>query len=149
MKFLSGSLKKSNPNLLEKDQYNRTFLHIAAASGNLELISFLIDQGLDVNEIDGTGWTPLHFAAEKNQLEATKLLIENTRVNINCKDFVFESSRLLWHKNGNCTPLHHAVHNNNPQMVKLFLSNPKIQVNILDGENVSFSFIEHQFILLH
>ncbi|OHT04803.1 hypothetical protein TRFO_27663 [Tritrichomonas foetus] len=39
--------------LQERDQYNRTFLHIAAAGGNTQLVKFLIEKGLDVNGIDG------------------------------------------------------------------------------------------------
>ena len=47
--------KNKGLDLHQRDQYNRTYLHIAAAGGNCKLVQFLIDQGLDVNGIDGTG----------------------------------------------------------------------------------------------
>ena len=127
-------LKNKNSDIHERDQFNRTFLHLAASGGNCQLVQFLVDQGLDVNGIDGTGWTPLHFAVERKRIDVVKLLLSNPRVNVNCKDFIFESSLVMWHAIGNCMPLHHAVHNQDIPMVKLLLSAPKIDVNCKDGE---------------
>lgn len=126
--------RNKNLDVHERDQYNRTFLHLAAAGGNCQLVQFLVNQGLDVNGIDGTGWTPLHFAVEKRRLEVVRLLLRNERVNVNCKDVIFESSLVMWHTIGNCMPLHHAVHNGDVSMVKLLLSSPKIDINCRDGE---------------
>ena len=47
--------KNKNLSLNFKDQYKRTYLHIASSSGNVELVKFLIENGLNINEIDGTG----------------------------------------------------------------------------------------------
>jgi ankyrin repeat protein len=46
-------LRNRDFDIRESDKYHRTFLHIAAAGGNCELVQFLITQGLDVNGIDG------------------------------------------------------------------------------------------------
>lgn len=127
-------LKNKGLNIHERDQFSRTFLHLAAAGGNCDLVQFLIDQGLDVNGIDGTGWTPLHFAVEQRRIGVVELLLSNPRVNVNCKDFIFESSLVMWHAIGNCMPLHHAVHNKDIPMVKLLLTAPKIDVNCKDGD---------------
>ena len=79
-------------------------------------------------------WTPLHFAVEQRKIDVVKLLLSNDRVNVNCKDFVFESSLLLWHEHGNCMPLHHAAYNEDIPMIKLLLTSPKIEVNCKDGD---------------
>ena len=50
-------------------------LQAAASSGNEDLISFLIDQGLDINTPTPQGWTPLFIAVRDGQPEAAKLLI--------------------------------------------------------------------------
>jgi ankyrin repeat protein len=47
-------LRNHDPDIYALDKYRRTFLHIAAAGGNCQLVQFLIVQGLDVNGIDGT-----------------------------------------------------------------------------------------------
>lgn len=53
-----------------------TPLHIAAQTGNLELIRMLVEYGDDVNSTISTGHlTPLHYAARNGQLEAAKELI--------------------------------------------------------------------------
>lgn len=82
-------------------------------------------------------WTPLHFAVEKKKIDVVRLLLSNDRVNVNCKDFVFESSFLMWHKYGNCMPLHHAVYNQDIPMMKLLLSSPKIDVNCKNGDGMT------------
>jgi len=45
-------------------QDERTPLHWAASSGSLEITQFLINQGAEVDKLDGAGWTPLHIAGK-------------------------------------------------------------------------------------
>ena len=40
-------------------------MHVAAASGNNEVICILKEFGGDVNRLTSTGDTPMHFAAQK------------------------------------------------------------------------------------
>jgi ankyrin repeat protein len=127
-------LRNQDLDIHEVDKYHRNFLHIAAAGGNCQLVQFLIVQGLDVNGIDGTGWTPLHFAVEKRRLDVVRVLLANERINVNCKDVIFESSLIMYHAIGNCMPLHHAVHNADLAMVELMLTAPRIDPNCRDAE---------------
>lgn len=53
--------KNKGLDLYERDKYNRTFLHIAAAGGNEKLVQFLIEKGLDVNGIDGVSFIITQF----------------------------------------------------------------------------------------
>ncbi len=50
----------------------------AAASGNTQLMQFLLDRGASVNGVaNSDGLSPLHFALEKEQNEAVKWLLEH------------------------------------------------------------------------
>ncbi|CAE7038314.1 Rai14 [Symbiodinium sp. CCMP2592] len=51
-------------------------LHAAAGLGDVELISFFMGYGVEVDPINVQGATPLHVAAEQAQLEAVQLLVE-------------------------------------------------------------------------
>ncbi|HCE59560.1 MAG TPA: ankyrin repeat domain-containing protein, partial [Wolbachia sp.] len=54
----------------------------AAESGKLELVSQLIEQGIDIKAKDVLGYTSLHNAAKNGHLEVVKLLIaKNADVN--------------------------------------------------------------------
>lgn len=61
----------------EREYTLQTFnaLQAAASSGNEDVIIFLLDQGMDIDEPTLQGWTPLFIAARDGQAEAAKLLI--------------------------------------------------------------------------
>jgi ankyrin repeat protein len=71
----------------------------------LDIAAKLIKKGADVNK---TGWTPLHYAATKGQVEVIKLLLENYA-------YIDAES-----PNGS-TPLMMASMYGSPQAVKLLL----------------------------
>ena len=57
------------------DQYGRGSLLIYAAQyGQLEVIRLLLDHGADLHQADHEGLTPLAWALQQNQIEATDLL---------------------------------------------------------------------------
>lgn len=58
----------------------RTPLHWAAAMGNLEIMKYLLDNGVDPNivgaDVSDVGNTPLHETTYNSRIEAAKLLLE-------------------------------------------------------------------------
>jgi len=64
-----------------------TALHVAAAKGYIKVIHLLIQAGVEINQQDFDGWTPLHAAAHWAQREACELLTESY-VNMDIKNCV-------------------------------------------------------------
>ena len=50
----------------------------ACIDGSMEVVSFLLTQGANVNQVDSEGWTPLHVAASCGNLEITEY-VEHAR----------------------------------------------------------------------
>jgi uncharacterized protein len=64
-----------------------TGLHLAASSGNLQIIAILYKAGADINVKDNVGSTPLDYAAEHDRIEALQLLLDmKARVDIENKN---------------------------------------------------------------
>lgn len=80
-------------------------LMIAAITGQIDLARRLIDRGADVNK---PGWTPLHYAASRSQLEMMRLLLE-------------ESAYIDAASPNGTTPLMMAARYGSPEAVKLLL----------------------------
>ena len=53
-----------------------TGLHVAASTGNLQIIAILYKAAANINQKDNVGSTPLDYAAEHDHMEATKLLLD-------------------------------------------------------------------------
>lgn len=67
---------EQNPNLLYfKDPLKRSLLYISARNGHANICIYLINKGLNVNDIQSTGSTPLHGAVYYGQAKVAKILI--------------------------------------------------------------------------
>jgi ankyrin repeat protein len=101
-------------NLSIKNPQRETPLMLAAITNQLDWTKKLIDKGADVNQ---QGWTPLHYAATKGNIEIMRLLIENHA-------YLDAAS-----PNGT-TPLMMAAHYGTPMATKLLLeegADPRIK----------------------
>jgi serine/threonine-protein phosphatase 6 regulatory ankyrin repeat subunit B len=67
-------LSLEEPDLLNEDGLNK--LHIAAFAGNVEMIHFLVKQGIDIAQKDKQLKTVLHHACQSGELEAVKAVIK-------------------------------------------------------------------------
>lgn len=84
----------------------------AIESGDKDKMEQLIKQGVDVNAIDKDGWTPLHKACLKRNIEVTKLLILNgADINVKIKMKYFPDM----------TSLHLALIKGNSELAKLLI----------------------------
>ena len=89
-----GNLKKldeevrKNPKILdEKDPYERNLLYIAARNGHVDVCEYLINKGIELNDVQSTGSTPLHGAAYYCQPKVVRLLLNyGAKTNIRNKD---------------------------------------------------------------
>ncbi|KAG6850109.1 hypothetical protein H0H93_001030 [Arthromyces matolae] len=78
---LLRSLVDENPKVVNSlDLDERTPLHWAASSGAIEIVRFLIDQKVEVDKPDISGWSPLHIAGcypcESTWFTCAKLLLD-------------------------------------------------------------------------
>jgi ankyrin repeat protein len=60
-----------------KDENGRTLVHLAALSGDLDTLKFILSLGADVNQRDHNGDTPLHLAIQsRHPLPIIQLLLD-------------------------------------------------------------------------
>ncbi|AAR83569.1 CNPV223 ankyrin repeat protein [Canarypox virus] len=106
-------------NVIARDKYGRTSLHIATSS---DIAKILIENGCSVNDTDVAGKTPLHYASESDtKYDLVKTLISSgARVNVRDRD-------------GN-TPLHSACHAS--KIVKLLLEHGA-EINITNNYDIT------------
>lgn len=60
----------------DRDSHGQTALHVAAETGDLEIVQMLIEAKADVNITDEYGATALMIAAQDNELEIARVLLE-------------------------------------------------------------------------
>ncbi|XP_060908571.1 ankyrin repeat and EF-hand domain-containing protein 1a isoform X1 [Labrus mixtus] len=91
-----------------KDQFYKTPLMAACASGNYEVAQYLLTHGADVNACDQFSWTPLHHAAQAGQVELLELLVK-AGANIDTKGL------------SGGTPLMRAIESSRPSCVDFLI----------------------------
>ena len=94
-------------------------IHEAARSGDVERTQQLLEQGVDLEERDGTQETPLIAAALAGERKVAELLIENGA------DIGARNNRGL-------TPLHAAAYGGHVEVVELLIAN---EAMLNDAEN--------------
>ncbi|XP_001659522.2 ankyrin repeat domain-containing protein 27 isoform X2 [Aedes aegypti] len=110
--FTKQSTTPSKINLNATNGDGCTALHIAAISGNLDMINILLDHRVSVTARNKSGCTALHLACRERRLNVIKLLLSRCRSDdiIDLKDCRGD------------TPLHYAVEQNQLRIVEILLS---------------------------
>ena len=105
-------VKAHEPLLKEKgmcDAQNKDFetpLHLSCRNMSVEIVSYLISKGANINAKTRKSLTPLHIVAECNHIDIANILL-NQRAKVNCRD---ERGR---------TPLHYAAERNSSDLILL------------------------------
>ncbi|KAK7074366.1 hypothetical protein SK128_009451 [Halocaridina rubra] len=96
----------------------KTSLHFAAHTGNLDIFKRLLEAGADITAIDKDGFTPLHIAVatEKDHIVHEIVMFEKIKRE-SCCDLINATNNIQK------TPLHFAAHAGNVNVLKLFLNN--------------------------
>jgi ankyrin repeat protein len=106
-----SALLKEKPDLaFTKDRSGITPLHVAALSGQTQVVDLLLANKADVNARDGKGMTPLHLASESGQTRVVDRLLKH-HADVNAKS------------NSGMTPLHLAAESGQKPAVELLLAN--------------------------
>jgi uncharacterized protein len=148
--------------LIEYGEHKITPLMKACWDGELEIATYLMDQGADVNALDESGSTPMFEAVKRNRPEFVQLLIDRG-AKVNVKDTrqftplttaaaaaAEEISRILVKAGADVkaetyglTPLMFAVASRKIPIVKLLveLGAPVDQVSSMSGQTALFSAI--------
>ena len=59
-----------------QNSYGWTLLHITIRRGETAMVELLLDNGAEIDKIDGVGWTPLMEAIMDDKPDLCKLLVE-------------------------------------------------------------------------
>ncbi|RMC11551.1 hypothetical protein DUI87_11671 [Hirundo rustica rustica] len=102
-KYLSD---KGDPNVCDK--LHSTALHWACRGGNLDVLKFLLDKGININARDKLLSTPLHVAVRTGRHECGEHLIA-CEADLNARD-----------REGD-TPMHDAVRLNRYKIIRLLI----------------------------
>lgn len=74
---MAEDLLQQNPDYLNASgPEGKTALHLACASGHAEVVSLLLEKGVDIQNRDENELTPLHFAARNGNAQVCQLLLE-------------------------------------------------------------------------
>ncbi|KAK3091148.1 hypothetical protein FSP39_017513 [Pinctada imbricata] len=119
-----------------KDSHNRTYLFTAVMHNQPSVLHYLINRikpPIDINCASDTGNTPLHAAANNGNVELVTMLLQNPRINLNCKNPQCD----------NATPLHLAVMMGNKEVVEKLVklgADTKLKMGELDIEEIARDF---------
>ena len=104
--------------------YYASCLWAAVNIGNLDLVTFFLEKGCNVDESCSFSITPLHLAAYLSHYEIVKVLIETGKANVNTMN-KYKTTPLMW----SCDSL---------EMCKYLISNSNVKMDLKDncGKNV-------------
>jgi ankyrin repeat protein len=95
------------------------FLIVASQNGHKDIVAFLLEKGIDINQTDKEyGWTALMEASRHGHVEIVKLLLAKENIEINQGDEYDGKTALIW-----------ASEEGHVEIVKLLLAKENIDIN--------------------
>lgn len=113
------------PDLNEVDPDFGSVLHEAAASNNIKILLYCIENKVDINIRSVDQQTPLHYAVKNSRYDALKILLSFPEADVNARD------------SSGMSPLHHAALFDDPCIAKCLLHCSRVDVNIRDNNGVT------------
>ncbi|XP_062571642.1 uncharacterized protein LOC134233669 [Saccostrea cucullata] len=108
-----------------RDNKGCTVFHSACKGGSVEMISFFIEKGMDINALSNDGRSILHTACFNRKFEVCEYLVENYPDVLNVRNKIYN------------TVLHDAAWGGNVQIVKLLIEKKMdIIAQREDGETI-------------
>ena len=68
-------LAKDSSLLQSKTEEGKTPLHMATGWGQVEIVTYLLSIGADINAVNNNGGNPIHVAASQNKPECARILV--------------------------------------------------------------------------
>ncbi|OGO91640.1 MAG: hypothetical protein A3F10_02455 [Coxiella sp. RIFCSPHIGHO2_12_FULL_42_15] len=126
MDVINSMLKEFDVNV--RSNVNLTPLHLAARTGQFEMVEFLISKNADINARASSGATALLYATEKNYKNVVNMLLKYGADIFLCLRETSEYHIRFKAREGD-SPLHIAIRLGYKDIVKDFLRNRNIDVN--------------------
>jgi ankyrin repeat protein len=124
---------------LDIAQYKEALLISSADEQNINLVTDLINNGVDINsKLIGSGASALFAAASRGHENIVQFLLENSNINPNIQDDI------------GLTPLYISAQNNQTEAVKLLLAHQDINPNIDSSRGTALDIavdLEHSSIV--
>jgi ankyrin repeat protein len=105
------------------------FLIEASFNNHKDIVAFLLEKGIGINQTDQNGRTALMEASEYGHVEIVKLLLAKENIEINQKD-KYGQTALIW-----------ASRQGHVEIVKLLLAKENIEINQTDNINGNTALI--------
>lgn len=108
-----------NPSQVDVMSGGKACIQVASHQGYVDLVTYLISKGANVNVVDKEGDSALHYAAFGNQPETMRVLLEN-------------GAEVNFLNSSHCSALHICAHKKTPHCVRELLKH-NANVNIQDS----------------
>lgn len=103
-----------------------SFMHFAVINGKREMIDYLIEKGFSPHSANKYGYTPLHIACIYGSVSGAKILIEEYKVDANCRTVQ------------GLTPLMCAAQYGHPMCIQYLLEREEVNPEIQDAHGATF-----------
>lgn len=125
----------TNINCISNDlTRNLHSIHFASKFNLLDMVDFLLQQKIDIEQKTFFGLTPLHIACEYGNYEMVKFLLSKSA---NLQATTNDENHCL-------TPLHYAVIHNHLNIIELLMQN-KVSFNIFDNSDNDILYFVTKF----